>query len=316
MRSWLGFPLAPEQASGIAPQVDLLFWSLTALSVVMTVGIALAIVLFVVKYHHTSRADRRGRSTGNWLVEFAWILIPLGLFLGLFLWATRLYVHMASPPKDATEIFVVGQQWMWKFQHPSGRREIDELHVPLGRPIVLSMISQDVIHGLYVPAFRLHHDVLPGRYLQMWFTATKPGRYRLYCSQYCGTQHAGMVGWVTALPPSDFEAWLGSGDAPPSMTQAGATLFRQLGCTGCHEGAASVRAPRLEGLFRRPVPLQGGGFAIADEQYLHDSILLPKKHVVAGYAPVMPSYQGQVDEGQILELVAYLKSLGSERSTP
>lgn len=316
MSSWLQLPFAPEQASGIAPQVDRLFWSLTALSVALTLGIAIAILFFVVKYHHRSKADRRGRSTGNWLVEFSWILIPLGIFLGLFVWATRLYVHMASPPKDATEIFVVGQQWMWKFQHPSGRREINELHVPVGKPVLLSMISQDVIHDLYVPAFRLHHDVLPGRYLRMWFTATQPGRYRLFCSQYCGTQHASMVGWVTALPPSEFEAWLSSGDAQPSMVQAGATLFRELGCTGCHVGDSSVRAPRLEGLFGRPVPLEGGAFAIANEQYLRDSILLPKKQVVAGYAPIMPSYQGQVDESQILELIAYLKSLGSERSQP
>ncbi|HEY9857502.1 MAG TPA: c-type cytochrome [Stenomitos sp.] len=316
MSDVLGFPLAPEQASGIAPQVDLLFWCLTGLSAAMTVGIACAIVIFVVKYHHTSKADRRRRSTGNWLIEFGWILIPLGLFLGFFLWGSRLYVHEASPPRGATEIFVVGKQWMWKIEHPSGRREINELHVPVGKPVVLSMISQDVIHDVYVPAFRIHHDVLPGRYMREWFTVTRPGRYHLFCSQYCGTQHAGMVGWVVAMPPAEFEAWLGTGNAQPSMLQAGATSFRELGCTGCHMGASSVRAPRLEGLYGRPVPLQGGGFAIADDQYLHDSILLPKKQIVAGYQPVMPSYQGQIDESQVLELVAYLRSLGSERSMP
>ena len=303
----------PPAASEAAPRVDALFFALLGICGAVGLVILVLIVVFSVKYRRGSQADRSNRITRNLPLELSWLAIPFLIFMGLFAWSAQLYFDMARPPAGASEIFVVGKQWMWKFQHPSGRSEINALHLPVGRPIQLVMISQDVIHDVFIPAFRLHHDVLPGRYTRMWFTATAPGSYRLLCSQYCGTGHAQMIGTVIAMPPSEFEAWLAAGPSGDPMAQAGERLFRELGCTGCHGANSTVHAPRLEGLYGKPVPLQGGGFVRADEQYLHDSILLPSKQIVAGYAPLMPSYQGQISEEQILELIAYLKSL-SERS--
>lgn len=308
-------PFFPPAASEAAPHVDALFYALLGLTGSVAFGVFALIVYFSVKYRRGSKADRSHRVTRNLPLELSWLAIPFLLFMGLFAWGSKLYFEMARPPQGANEIFVVGKQWMWKFQHLSGRREINELHLPVGIPVQLVMISQDVIHDVFVPAFRLHHDVLPGRYTRMWFTATQPGTYPLFCSQYCGTGHAQMTGRVVAMPPSEFEAWLASGPSGDPMAQAGERRFRELGCSGCHGPNSTVHAPKLEGLYGKPVPLEGGGFARADEQYLHDSILLPAKQIVAGYAPIMPSYQGQISEEEVLELIAYLKSL-SERSSP
>lgn len=311
----MNWPFLPVAASEAAPHVDLLFLALLAICGTVALGVFVAILYYAVKYRRGSRADRSHRRNRNLPLELSWLAIPFVIFMGLFGWGAKLFFDLARPTAGASEIFVVGKQWMWKFQHPSGQREIATLHVPVGQRIRLVMISQDVIHDVFIPAFRLHQDVLPGRYTHMEFTVTQPGTYPLFCSQYCGTAHAEMTGQVVAVSPSEFETWLAEGSAGPSMAQQGERLFRALGCSGCHMGSSTVRAPRLEGLYGKPVPLQGGGFAIANEQYLHDSILLPGKQVVAGYAPVMPSYQGQIDEDQVLQLVAYLKSL-SERSAP
>ena len=311
--SAMTLPFFPEAASEAASHVDVLFLALLGICGTVALGVFVMIVFYSVRYRRGSRADRSHRVTRNLPLELSWLVIPFLIFMGLFGWGAKLYFDMARPMAGATEIFVVGKQWMWKFQHPQGKSEINTLHLPVGQPIQLIMISQDVIHDVFIPALRLHHDVLPGRYTRMSFTIKQPGTYPLLCSQYCGTSHAEMTGVVVAMPPAEFQAWLAEGSPQDSMALAGRALFRELGCTGCHGANSTVHAPKLEGLYGKPVPLEGGGFAIANEQYLRDSILLPAKQVAAGYAPIMPSYQGQISEEQVLELVAYLKSL-SERS--
>jgi cytochrome c oxidase subunit 2 len=307
------FPLLPETASTHARRVDLLFWTWTGLTGVVALAIALVILTFLLRYRRASASDRTPPRLPTHAMEWTWILVPFAIFMGMFGWAAWLYYEAFNPPPDAHTVYVVGKQWMWKVQHPEGPREIDELHVPVGRPVRLVLTSQDAIHDFAVPAFRLKQDVLPGRYTEAWFQATQVGRFRLFCSEYCGTSHARMTGWVVVQAPADHAAWLARAGAAGDMAAQGARLFRQHGCTGCHGPASVVHAPPLEGIYGRRQPLAGGGFATADDAYLRDSILLPGRQVVAGYEPLMPSYQGQLGEDEILALVAYLKST---RSTP
>lgn len=308
------FPLHPARASSLATSVDILFYSWLALAGLVTFAIALLIVWFAVKYRHGSRANRDMASGAelrrqSHRIEIAWIVTPLILFVVMFAWAADLYYVHAAPPANATEVYVVGKQWMWKLEHAGGRREIDELHVPAGRPIKLIMTSQDVIHSFFMPVFRIKQDVLPGRYTMLWFTATRPGDYHVFCSQYCGTDHARMIGHVVVMEPAAFARWLASGNGSQSMAQEGAARFRQYGCSGCHGASASVHAPKLEGLFGRRVQLSDGSSVVADERYLHDSVMLPRKDVVAGYEPIMPSFQGQIAEDDLLDIIEYIKSL-------
>jgi len=308
------FPLHPDRASSLALHVDILFYAWLALAGVVTVAVLFLIVWFAVKYRHGSGANRAlppdaALRRRNHRIEAAWIVTPLLLFMVMFGWAAVLYYAHAAAPANATEIYVVGKQWMWKLEHVGGQREIDELHVPVGRPVKLIMTSQDVIHSFFMPVFRIKQDVLPGRYTMLWFTATKPGDYHLFCSQYCGTEHAQMIGHVVVMEPAAFERWLESGNASQSMAQEGAARFRQYGCSGCHGPSASVHAPKLEGLFGRRVQLADGTSTIADERYIHDSVMLPRKDVVAGYEPIMPSFQGQIAEDDLLDIVEYIKSL-------
>ena len=308
------FPLHPARASSLATSVDILFYSWLALAGLVTFAIALLIVWFAVKYRHGSRANRDMASGAelrrqSHRIEIAWIVTPLVLFGVMFAWAADLYYVHAAPPANATEVYVVGKQWMWKLEHAGGRREIDELHVPAGRPIKLIMTSQDVIHSFFMPVFRIKQDVLPGRYTMLWFTATRPGDYHVFCSQYCGTDHARMIGHVVVMEPAAFARWLASGNGSQSMAQEGAARFRQYGCSGCHGASASVHAPKLEGLFGRRVQLSDGSSVVADERYLHDSVMLPRKDVVAGYEPIMPSFQGQIAEDDLLDIIEYIKSL-------
>jgi cytochrome c oxidase subunit 2 len=308
------FPLIPERASALATSVDRLFYAWLGLGGVVTFAIAALIIWFAVKYRHGSPANRdiaggaelRRQSRR---IEIAWIVAPLALFIVMFAWAANLYYVHAAPPANATEVYVVGKQWMWKLEHAGGQREIDELHVPAGRPIKLVMTSQDVIHSFFMPVFRIKQDVLPGRYTMLWFTATKPGDYHVFCTQYCGTDHAGMIGHVVVMEPAAFERWLASGNGAQSMAQEGAARFRQYGCSGCHGASASVHAPALEGLFGRRVQLSDGSSIVADERYIHDSVMLPRKAIVAGYEPIMPSFQGQIAEDDLLDIVEYIKSL-------
>ena len=237
-------------------------------------------------------------------------MIPLFLFLGIFFWATNVFFAMSRPPENATEIYVVGKQWMWKIQHPDGRREINELHLPVGQPVKLIMTSQDVIHDFFIPDFRNKQDVLPGRYTTEWFTPTRPGKYHLFCSQYCGTNHAQMVGWVYVMEPAEHAKWLAGQPAPDSLVATGERAFRTRGCSGCHAVNAAIRAPLLDGIYGRKIPLADSTLVTADDQYLRDSILLPNKQITAGYEAIMPTFQGQIGEEELNAIIAYLKSLG------
>ncbi|WP_395747400.1 cytochrome c oxidase subunit II [Prosthecobacter sp.] len=300
-----------RSASNFGGPVDALLWALLLTCGLMTLILGALILLFCWRYRRGSPASRAPLQLSQTKVEITWTLIPLLIFLGLFAWAAKVYFDMARPPADALEIHVVAKQWMWKMQHPNGCREINELHIPVGRPVSLVMISQDVIHSFYVPAFRTKQDVLPGRYTSEWFTPTRTGRFHLFCAEYCGTDHSAMTGSIVVMEPAQYSAWLASQPPPESVTAAGQRLFLALGCAGCHATGSRVPAPLLEGLYGRPVGLADGTTLIADEAYLRDSILLPNKHITGGYQPVMPTYQGQLGEEEVLQLITYLKSLSA-----
>jgi len=307
-----GTPIWPIRASSYAGQVDFLFGSLLVISA-LTIGLVVfLLVLFATKYHRGSKAVRDEPTVKTWRFEVAWTAVTLLIFVGLAVWGASIYLRLYNPPPNALQIFIVGKQWMWKAQHPGGQREINELHVPAGQDVRLVMASQDVIHSFYVPALRIKQDVVPGRYETMWFRADRPGRYRLFCAEYCGTDHAHMGGWLTVMAPRDFAAWLGNQGGQPSLAAQGAILFRRFGCSGCHGPGGTVRAPALEGVFGSPVPLADGSVVVADERYLRDSILMPRAQVAAGYDPIMPSFAGQIGEDDLARLVAYIQSLGPE----
>jgi len=302
------FPLWPVGASSHSLAVDLLYIFLVAVSVGMTLAIFAVIAIFGFKYRR-----RHGRDAvpieGSMLLEITWSVVPLGIFLVMFIWGAIIFFEVRTPPQDATEIYVVAKQWMWKMEHPEGQRELNELHVPVGRDIKLIMTSQDVIHSFYVPAFRLKQDVIPGRYTTMWFKATKPGTYHLFCAQYCGTLHSGMIGEIVVMEPAEYETWMAGGAPAGSLAQNGQALFQQLGCSTCHRFDVQGRGPNLMGVFGKPVLLEDGRTVIADENYVRESILVPAAKVVSGFKPIMPSFQGQVSEEQLTSLVAYVKSL-------
>ena len=302
------FPLFPAQASSLAGQVDALYFALVAISGFFAVAISITVIVFAIRYRRR-HADEVGASIhGSTLLEIVWSVIPLGIVMVIFVWSAAVFMAISRPPADAMDIYVVGKQWMWKIQHPDGRREINELHVPVGRAVRLTMGSEDVIHSFYVPAFRVKADVVPGRLTTLWFKATKPGRYHLFCAEYCGTQHSGMIGWVEAMEPDDFQAWLGGGTGE-SLASSGEKLFQELSCNTCHRPDSGGRGPVLDGLFGRTVSLQGGGRVMADEAYLRESIVNPQARVVAGYQPLMPTFQGLVSEEGLLQLIAYIKEL-------
>ena len=308
----LGFPLFPEQASTMAPRVDQLYFFLLGVSVFFATLILILIIAFAIKYRRRSDDERPRPISGNLGLEILWTLVPLSLTLVMFVWGARLYFITFYPPSDALEINLVAKQWMWKAQHAEGRSEIDELHIPTGRPVKLIMTSQDVIHDFFVPAFRVKNDVLPGRYTTLWFEATKPGAYRLFCSQYCGTQHSGMIGYIIALEPAEFQAWLSGGATAVSMATAGENLFQKLGCVSCHAPNDTGRGPSLVGLLGKVVRLQSGASVTADEDYIRESILNPQAKIVAGYQPIMPTFKGLISEDGIMQIIAYLKSLKRE----
>jgi cytochrome c oxidase subunit 2 len=309
------FPLFPEQASNHAHKVDAIYFVEIAIAAFFTLLICTFILFFAIKYRRGSRARRANPPTTSWLMEVLWVGVPLSLGLAMFAGGAVLYFDVYEPPAGALEISVVAKQWMWHLQHAEGRAEINELHLPLGRPVKLSMTSQDVIHSFFVPAFRVKQDVVPGRETTLWFQPTKAGRYRLFCAEYCGTYHSAMGGWVEVMEPSQFERWLAAGGVGPSLVEEGGRLFVELSCAGCHRGSQTVRAPHLEGVYGRPVPIQNGKdvqFVTADTAYIRDSILRPKSQVVAGYDPVMPSFEGRISEADLLKIIAYIKSIGGE----
>ena len=310
--SILGFPLFPEQASTMAGRVYALFYFLIAVSVFFATLIFVLIVVFAIKYRRRNEDDRPQAIPGNLRLEILWTTIPLALTMVMFVWGAKLFFVTYYPPRDALEITVVAKQWMWKVQHPEGQSEINELHIPASRPIKLVMTSQDVIHDFFVPAFRVKKDVLPGRYTTLWFEATKPGSYRLFCAQYCGTQHSGMVGRIIVMEPTEFQTWLSGGAAGISMASAGEKLFQKLGCVTCHLSNDSGRGPSLVGVFGKKVQLEAGRSATADETYIRESILNPQAKVVAGFQPIMPTFKGLISEDGITQIIAYLKSLKRE----
>lgn len=304
------FRLFPDQSSTFASRVDTLFLFILAVGVIISVLVAVLILYFSIRYRRTSATPIPVPAHPALLVEMLWTGIPLLLTMVMFFWGSHLYFVAYKPPADAMDIQVVGKQWMWKIQHPQGRREINELHVPLGRPIRLVMISQDVIHDFFMPSFRVKQDVLPGRYTYAWFEASQLGEGHLFCAQYCGNDHAGMVGRVVVMEPAQYEDWLqerGSGDE--TLVQAGEHLYRQFGCNACH----GVRAPTLAGIYGTQVKFADGSSALADESYLRDHILTPRNRTVAGYQSIMPSYKGQMNEDQLNQIIAYIKSLRNNK---
>jgi len=312
------FPLVPDQASTTAHRVDLVFLVELSIVVFFSVLIFSLILFFSIRYRRSSKANRDNPPTSGTMIEVIWFGIPIMITFGLFLLGTLIFFELYAPPGDASTIYVVGKQWMWKLKHPEGKSEINELHVAVGRAVELRMTSEDVIHSFYVPAFRVKQDVLPGRYTSIWFRPTKPGKYHLFCAEYCGTSHSAMGGWVTVMEPADYERWLTEGtESNSSMADQGRELFVKHHCAGCHGAESTVKAPKLEGVYGRPVPITEGNetqphFVVADDRYIRSSILLPKSQVVAGYAPVMPSFQGQISEDDLLTIIEYIKSLGSK----
>ena len=307
-----GLPFWPHAASAYAAEIDHLALAFTALIVLLSAPVFFLMIGFAVKYRRGRTADRRHPVNSRIGFEISWAVIPFVAMLVFYVWSTRLYFQQHHPPSNALEIQVVAKQWMWKFQHPGGQREINELHVPIGRPILLTLASQDVIHDLYVPALRLKQDVVPGRYTSLWFNADTVGSYRLQCSQFCGADHAVMGGYLHLLSPSDYARWLEQAGTDMTLAAQGAALFRTRGCSGCHGAAATVKAPSLAGLFGHEVPLSDGTVVTADAQYIRDSILLPHAQVAAGYPDIMPTFQNVLREDDVLKLVAYIKSLAAE----
>ena len=305
-----GIPFQPEQASSIARSVDHLYFFITAVTLFFTIVIFSTIFYFMLKYRRRSPDERPKAIEGSLPLEVLWTAIPTLIVAAIFVWGSSLYFQNSEPPPGAMEIFVTGKQFMWKAEHPEGQREINELHVPLGRPVKLTMTSEDVIHDFFVPAFRVKKDVLPGRYTSMWFEPTKLGTFHLFCAQYCGAFHAGMIGSVIVVEPDEYERWLMGGVQGETMEAAGERLFRENGCITCHLSDRTGPAPSLLGVYGSMVHLTNGQTLIADDAYIRESILSPAAKVVNGYKPVMPSFQGQLSEEQIVNLVAYIRSLG------
>ena len=301
-------PFWPTAASVHARYEDWIFIFLTVVSVVMTLLIFGAIALFAFKYRRRPGHEPT-QIEGSLVVETVWSVAPFGIMLLMFAAGAVLYFSMRTPPRDATQVYVVAKQWMWKLQHMEGPREINQLHVPVGRDVELIMTSQDVIHSFFVPEFRVKQDVIPGRYTTLWFHATKTGTYHLFCAQFCGTMHSGMVGDIIVMQPQDYQAWMTSGQPSGTLAQSGMTLFQQLGCNTCHNMETQGRGPNLNGVFDSQVQLEDGRTVLADENYIRESILFPAAKIVSGFKNIMPSWQGQVSEDQVNELIAYIRSL-------
>jgi len=308
------FQLIPEQASTTAVHLDHLTYYLLAVATIFSVLIFALVFYFAIKYRRRTNHERPVEIEGALPLEILWSVIPFLLMMVMFGWGASIFFEMSRPPDDAMNIYVVGKQWMWKAQHLEGRREINELHVPLGRPVKLTMTSEDVIHSFYMPAFRVKFDVLPGKYTTAWFNPTKPGKYHLFCAEFCGTLHSGMIGWIYVMEPAEYEKWL-AGETE-SLAASGQQLFQFLACANCHRTDKPGRCPNLEGLFGKPVQLTTGETVKADEDYVRESILNPGAKVVAGYQNIMPSFQGLVTEEELLKLIEYVKSLSKLPQPP
>ena len=309
---WKNVPLFPEQASTLAGEVDALYFTFLGISVFFGLLVAGLVVFFAIRFRRRS-PDEIGRpEKAGILLEIIWSAIPLAILLTMFAWGAKVYVEAFRPPGNAVEYFVTAKQWMWKFQHPQGNREINVLHVPLGQPIRLTMTSEDVIHSFFVPAFRVKADVLPGRYTTVWFEASKVGTFHLFCAEYCGAEHSVMGGDIVVMNPADYELWLAGRDSGPSVIASGEELFRVKACNTCHRSDSATLAPILHGAFGEEVEFEGGGSQLVDENYLRESIMNPTAKLVKGYKPLMPTYKGQITEDEVLQLIGYIKSLASD----
>jgi cytochrome c oxidase subunit 2 len=293
----------------MASRVDSLYFFLVGLTVFFSLLIAGLIVIYAVKFRRRSPDSIGARIHGGLMLEITWSVIPFLITMGIFVWGASVFFAMSRPPDETLNVYVVGKQWMWKFQHLDGQREIDELHVPVGRAVKLIMTSEDVIHDVFVPAFRVKADVIPGRYTHLWFEPTKPGTYHLFCAEYCGTRHSGMIGQIVVMEPNDYQTWLSGGTEEGSLASAGQKLFADLACNTCHRPDAQGRGPVLHNLFGKTIETAAGERVIVDEAYIRESILNPMAKVTVGFQPIMPTFQGLVTEEQLLELIEYVKSL-------
>ena len=303
------FPFFPEQAPSIAAQIDALYFVLIGLSFAFAVPVAIFIIFFAIRYRRGQVVNRTKILEESFRLEFAWSFIPFVLGMTMFSWGAFVYYNYSVPPEDTLDINVIGKQWMWHVQHPSGKSEINDLHIPVNRPIKLIMTSQDVIHSYFIPAFRVKQDVLPGRYTTLWFEAIKTGEYHMFCTEYCGTEHSRMGGTVYVMEQSDYQRWLSGSAGNEPLEVAGERLFQQQGCETCHSGQPGARGPSLAGIFGEEAALEDGRTVAVDEGYLRESIVNPQAKIVAGYAPIMPTYDGLLTEEQLLQLVAYIKNL-------
>ena len=314
MQSWI--PLVPDSASTFSWQVDALYFYLSGVTLFFSLLISAVLIFFVIRYRRRTPYEIPRPIAGSHKLETIWTVIPFLIAMTMFAWGARVYFAQYKAPADAVEVYVVGKQWMWKLQHATGQREINQLHVPVGRKVKLIMTSEDVIHDFFVPAFRTKADVVPGKYTTLWFEATKPGTYHLFCAEYCGMNHSGMVGSVIVMEPREFDNWLSGNTGSTTPAAAGQQLFQTLGCASCHgTNGEGERGPALTGAFGKETELQSGGKVIADEAYVRESIINPQAKLVKGFGPIMPTFQGQISEDQLVQLVAYIKSLSAGGQT-
>jgi cytochrome c oxidase subunit 2 len=315
MQSWI--PLVPESASTFSWKVDALYFYLSGVTLFFSLLIGTVLIFFVIRYRRRTPYEIPRPIAGSHKLETIWTVIPFVIAMTMFAWGARVYFDQYKPPDNAIEVYVVGKQWMWKLQHATGQREINELHIPVNRKIKLIMTTEDVIHDFFVPAFRTKADVVPGRYQTLWFEATKAGRYHLFCAEYCGMNHSGMTGSVIVMEPREFDDWLSGNTGNVTPAAAGQQLYQTLGCASCHgANGEGGRGPTLEGIFGNVQQLESGGSVRVDEPYLRESITNPQAKLVAGFGPIMPTFQGQVSEDQLVQLIAYIKSLHATGQTP
>lgn len=310
-----GMQLWLPGASTVSRNVDHLLWYLLLTTGFLTFAVAILVATLMVRYRRRF-PDQVGIAVHSDLLEWVWTIGTTVLFLSMFFWGAKVYLDLKRPPDNAVEVYTVGKQWMWTSEHLGGQREINELHVPVGQPVKITLTSQDVIHSFFVPAFRTKQDAVPGRYTTMWFTATRPGKYHLFCAELCGAKHSGMIGWIYAMEPRDFQTWLTSGAPEGSMASSGEKLFHQYGCANCHHFDGHGPGPLLTSLYGRRVQLNNGETVVADESYLRESILNPQAKVAFGFAPIMPSFQGQLTEQQLLQLLEYIRAMRTMDTAP
>ena len=303
----------PQQASTVSESVDWAFYFVYWISAFFAVLITALTILFVVKYRRTAARRQADHAPHhNLALEVAWTVPPTLLVVALFWVGFRGFVDLATPPQNAYEVLVTGQKWKWLFTYPGGY--VDEnLHVPVDTPIRLVLSSEDVIHSFFVPEFRVKRDVVPGRYNKAWFQATRPGEFDVLCTEYCGTNHSGMLSKVVVHRPGEFETWLAKASnfldtMPPA--EAGERLVTQRGCPQCHsvDGKPGI-GPTFLGLFGHQQAIAGGGSVAVDEDYIRESILQPQAKIAAGYEPVMPTFQGRLSDREITAIIEYLKTL-------